>query len=184
VQFRHGLALKAGSVVSAASTGTIEVGAAGGAAKGAVTVDAGALLHGAGTIKTAFVDTGTLDAAGGTLKLASSITGTGSVSITSGSVLSAAGKFGAATLRFLSGGNEKVVFGTPKSVSATIGGFTVTTDTIDLASFVKTTASFASHTLTVNSAGGAAHLHFSGSYTLASFAFASDGHGGTNIHFV
>ncbi len=130
------------------------------------------------------VDKGKLDATGGTLTLTGGVTGTGSVSISSGSELSVGGKLDAATLHFLSGGSETAVLGTPKTVSATISGFTVTTDTIDLANFVKTTASFANHVLTVNSSGGAAHLHFAGSYTLADFAFTGDGHGGTNIHFV
>ena len=173
IRLASGAVMHTGSDLATSSTGSIEVGTTGGAALGVVTIDAGAVLLGAGKIASSVVDKGQLDAKGGTLTLTGSITGTGAVSISSGAVLSVAGKLDAGALHFLAGGNEKAVLGTPKSVSATISGFTTTTDTIDLGKFVKTTASFANHVLTVNSTGGAAHLHFAGNYTIASSTSAS-----------
>jgi hypothetical protein len=111
------------------------------------------------------------------------VSGAGAISISSAAVLSAGGKFAAASLRFLAGGNEEAVFNLPKSVAAVISGF-AKTDTIDLVKFVESSASFANDVLTVNSAGGAAHLHFAGNYAISQFHFGSDGHGGTNITIV
>jgi hypothetical protein len=169
----------------ASNGGTITgPGTAGAAAKGLVTVDNGALLSGAGTIKQAAVDQGTLNAVGGTLTLASSIIGTGSVSISSNSVLSVSGKIGVTGLSFLAGGHETAIAGAPTGVTATLSGFAAT-DTIDLRGFVKATDAFVGHTLTIHSTGGSvAHLNFAASYVTKDFAFATDHHGGTNITFV
>ena len=123
----------------------------------------------------------------GKLTVASSIIGTGSVSISSSSVLSVGGRLGAAGLKFLSGGHETAILGAPTAVSAMISGFRLTSDTIDVVGFVATTHSFAghSHTLTVDAKGGSvAHLTFAASYTTEDFHFATDHHGGTNITFV
>ena len=184
VQLGGGLTLQSRSVLLAAGTGSIEIGTAGGAAKGVVTVDKGALLTGAGTIKSSVVDRGGIEASGGRLTVAGSLIGTGAVSISSHSVLAVNGKMAAAGLTFLSGGSETAVFSTPTAVSSTLAGFAVS-DTIDLVGFVKATDTFVGHTLTIHGAGGSvAHLHFAGSYATKDFAFATDHHGGTNITFV
>ncbi len=183
VQLGQGLTLAAGSTLITSTKGSIEIGAAGSAAKHVVTVDKGSLLSGAGTIEQAIVDQGTLNANGGTLALASSITGLGSVSISSNSVLSVGGRLGASGLDFL-GGNATAVFGAPTRVTSTIAGFKAT-DTLDLVNFVATKLSFAGHTLTVHGSGGSiAHLTFAASYVTKDFAFGTDHHGGTNITFV
>ena len=84
-------------------------------------------------------------------------------------------------LRFLAGGHETAAFAAPTSVTTLLEGF-VKTDTIDLQGFAATRLSFANHVLTVDRAGrAAAHLNFAGTYTTQNFAFATDGHGGTNI---
>jgi hypothetical protein len=181
VQLRDGLTLQSGATLATAAKGSIEVGTKGGAAKGVVTVDAGATLVGAGTIKSAIVDSGTIVVSGGTLTLASSISGAGSVSISSHSVLSAAGQLGVSKLAFLAGGSETATLGVPTNVGATIAGF-IKSDTIDLVGFTATKLAFAGHTLTVDGTGGSvAHLNFAGTYKLSQFAFSSDHHGGTNI---
>ncbi len=114
VQLGQGLTLAAGSTLITSTKGSVEVGLAGGAAKHVVTVDKSWLLSGAGTIEQAVVDQGTLNATGGTLTLASSITGLGSISISSNSVLSVGGRVGASGLDFL-GSNATAVFGAPTS---------------------------------------------------------------------
>ncbi len=184
VQLSNGVTLLKKSVLTAASTGSIEVGAIGGAAKGVVTVDAGATLVGAGTIRNTVVDKGSIDAKGGTLTIAGSISGTGAVSITSNAVLSIGGSAGVTGLTFLAGGHETASFGAPTLVSSTLSGFAAT-DTIDLLGFTASKLAFAGHTLTVHGSGGSvAHLNFAGTYKTAQFAFGPDHHGGTNITFV
>jgi len=67
--------------------------------------------------------------------------------------------------------------------AATIAGFS-DTDVIDLLGASVTSLSYSpsTDTLTVSGSGGTiASLKFSGSYTTASFATVSDGHGGTDI---
>ena len=184
VQLSNGVTLLKKSVLTAASTGSIEIGAIGGVAKGVVTVDAGATLVGAGTIRNTVVDKGSIDAKGGTLTLTGSISGTGAVSITSNAVLSIGGSAGVTGLTFLAGGHETASFGAPTLVSATFSGFAAT-DTIDLLGFTASKLAFAGHTLTVHGSGGSvAHLNFAGTYKTAQFAFGTDHHGGTNITFV
>jgi len=184
VQLGHGLTLQSRSVLLTASTGSIEIGTAGGVAKGVVTIDKGSVLSGAGTIKTSVVDMGGIQASGGRLSVAGSLIGTGAVSISSHSVLAVGGKMAAAGLNFLSGGQETAVFSTPTAVGSTLAGFAAS-DTIDLVGFVKATARFVGHTLTIHSTSGSvAHLNFAASYVTKDFAFATDHHGGTNITFV
>ncbi len=184
VQLGDGLTLQSRSVLLTASAGSIEIGTAGGAAVGVVTVDKGALLSGAGTIKNSVVDNGGIQASGGRLTVTGGVTGTGAVSISSRAVLTVDGKMAAVGLTFLSGGHETAVFATPTAVTSTLAGFAAS-DTIDLGGFVATKLSFAGHTLTVDGkGGGVAHLTFGGAYMTKDFAFTPDHHGGTNITFV
>ncbi len=184
VQLGGGLTLQSRSVLLAAGKGSIEIGTAGGAAEGVVTVDKGALLSGAGTIKSSVVDRGGIEASGGRLTVTGGLIGTGAVSISSHSVLAVNGKMAGAGLTFLSGGSETAVFSAPTAVSSTLAGFAAS-DTIDLVGFVKATDTFANHTLTIHSTGGnVAHLRFATSYARKDFAFGTDHHGGTNITFV
>ena len=69
-------------------TGTVEIGGAGGAAAGAVTIDAGATLTGNGQVDRfgSVVDNGTILALGGTLSLGT-VTGTGTLLVAAGATL-------------------------------------------------------------------------------------------------
>jgi hypothetical protein len=183
VRLEHGPSLLKGSVLQTASKGSIEIGTAGGAATGVVTVDKGSSLSGAGTIKNSVVDKGGIDATGGGLTITGSLTGTGAASISSHSVLTVDGKAAVAGIKFLSGGHEIAVFATPTAVSSTLSGFAAS-DTIELAGFTATKLSFAGHTLTVDGKGGSvAHLNFAASYVTKDFSFITNTHG-TNITFV
>jgi hypothetical protein len=77
-----------GNTVTTDPTGSIEIGTAGGAATGAVTIDPGASLAGNGEVNPygAIIDNGTITATGGTLVLGA-VTGTGGLSIADGSAL-------------------------------------------------------------------------------------------------
>jgi hypothetical protein len=74
-----------------------------------------------------------------------------------------------------------LALGDAGAFSGRIAGFTGY-DAIDLIGQAITGLSFSGGRLTVSlSGGGTENLAFSGSYTTASFTFASDGHGGSNI---
>jgi hypothetical protein len=78
-------------------------------------------------------------------------------------------------------GGETLSLADAPQFSGVIAGFTKP-DVIDLLGQNVASLSFSSGALTVNLSGGTHEtLRFSGSYTTASFKFASDGHGGTNI---
>ncbi len=71
--------------------------------------------------------------------------------------------------------------GARKSATGTLSGFG-SHDTIDLQNVVATSLSFAGGTLTVkNGSTIVASLKLAGTYTTASFALNSDGHGGSAI---
>jgi len=187
-----------GAVSGAGAHSTLELakGASAGAITGlgtaftgfaAINLDTGASWTASGTnsvvSSTAVTVKGALNVTG-TTTLAGNVSGAGSISIASHAVLSVGGALGVAKLSFLAGGSETAVLGKPTSVSATIAGFAAT-DKIDVANFVVSGHTFSGTTLTLDHTGGsAAHLHFSSSYTGHHFAFASDGHGGTNISLV
>src|SRR6185437_1877470 len=82
-----GLTLAPNSYVLLDDTGTLEVGGAGGAAAGALTVDAGAAVSGPGIIGAKVVDGGTITASGGTLILQDDVAGGGSLVIGAGATL-------------------------------------------------------------------------------------------------
>ena len=109
----NGAAVGTGHLVLAAGgTGTVtvdgssvlEVGTAGSAAVGTLTVDAGSEAGGAGTVSASggIVDNGTLDALGGTLTLLGPVSGPGVVQIGAGAtlVLGAAGAPSTAAVAF------------------------------------------------------------------------------------
>ena len=172
VQLSNGVTLQKRSVLTASSTGSIEVGATGGAAKGVVTVDAGATLVGAGTIRNTVVDKGSIDAKGGTLTIAGSISGTGAPSRSLAMLCSrSAARRVSPGSHSWRGVTRRRSFGAPTLVSSTLSGFAAT-DTIDLLGFTASKLAFAGHTLTVHGSGGSvAHLNFAGTYKTAQFAF-------------
>ena len=87
------LSLNGGGVVRVDGSSVLEVGAAGGAGAGTLTVDAGAEAGGAGTISASggIVDNGTLDARGGVLTLLGPVSGTGVLRIGAGATLALSG---------------------------------------------------------------------------------------------
>ena len=180
------LTLAGKGVFAVTNTGTEEIGTAGGARRGRLTVDNGASLIGTGTLSGPVTDNGTIVASGGTLRLSGTVTGTGAVAIDSSSVLSAAAALSISQMTFVSGSSESLLLGRPTSFSGTISGFGVigTKDRIDLQSFSVTAASVSGSVLSLSSAGGVVNLHFAASYSLTAFRLASDGHNGTNITFV
>jgi hypothetical protein len=186
LQLGANVAISAGSKLSTNATGRFEIGTTGGAAVGAVHVDAGATVSGAGTLASPVVDAGHIEATGGTLAITGALSGSGTLGIGAGATASVTGAIAAGTkLVFLAGGHEDAVFGDPTGIGATISGFTLTTDMMDLTGFVATTHSFSNHTLTLNrSGGGAAHILFAGTYTSGQFSTGSDGHGGTLVKFL
>ncbi len=76
------LVLEAGAAVSIDATSSMEVGTLGGAAAGALTIDPGCLVSGAGTLNAAgaIIDNGTLSAQGGTLTIGT-LSGAGTLDI-------------------------------------------------------------------------------------------------------
>ena len=186
-------ALLAGPVLTLAGSGTltpgkggvIEVGTAGGAATGYITVDPGATLIGTGRLASLVNDGGTVEAHGGTLSLAGAVAGQGTVAIDSGATLIAGAALKATTISFLAGSSESLLLRHPTSVTGTISGFDVAgaRDRIDLVNFAATGSAFSGHTLTVTGGGGVATLRFAGNYTLGNFVLSSDHTGGTNIRF-
>jgi hypothetical protein len=148
-----------------------------------LTVAAGGTAIGTGTIGGPVSDLGLVEASGGTLALTGAVTGAGTIGIDANSVLTASGTLGAANISFLDSGGG-LVLAKPASVTGSIAGF-ATSDSIDLLGSVVTSESFVNDVLTLKGAGGTlAALHFTGDYSGYGFAFAADGHGGSNIFLI
>jgi autotransporter passenger strand-loop-strand repeat protein len=112
--------------------------------------------------------------------MASAVSGTGSFSLMSSAQLEF-DKADTENVAFAAGGSETLRLGDAAQLSGAIAGF-MKPDVIDLLGQKVASLSFSSGVLTLNLSGGTHEaLDFSGSYTTASFKFASDGHGGTNI---
>ena len=86
----------AGAAAVVAAGGTLEVGAAGHAAAGVITIDAGSAITGSGVVGSAVIDNGTIIAAG-QLTLAAAVGGTGQMQIGAGGDLVLSGGVGVAT---------------------------------------------------------------------------------------
>ena len=147
-------------------------------------------------------NTGTIESGGGTLTLLGILTNSGTVSAAAGTLIVAQKALGAGTLdvgatstlwlqagaaatqaaHFLSTAGT-LELSSPANFLGTIAGFGGS-DVIDLASTAANTLTYANGILTVSEGSVAvAHLHIGGTYTTASFALGSDGHGGTAITF-
>ena len=178
------VSITSGSFFGVNGGGTVEIGSAGGAAHGVLTIDPGGLLIGAGHVGGAIVDNGSLIANGGTLATTQGIGGTGTAGIDPNAALQVTGALGVSTLSFYAGGHETLFLGKPTQVTSTIDGFGAT-DTIDLRNFVAALHSFAANTLVVNgTAGEVSSLHFAPGLNHADFLLGNDHHGGTLITFV
>ncbi|HEY6433851.1 MAG TPA: hypothetical protein VIZ17_17870 [Acetobacteraceae bacterium] len=182
VQAGSGLNLIGSGTIAVGSAGAIEIGMAGGAKPGSITVDAGTTLTASGTLKAAVVDNGSLVVADATT-IAGNLTGAGAVTIDPGVVLDVSGQVGLAGIGFI-GGSTTLELGQPANVSGTLSGFG-TGDNIDLLHAAMKSASFFDNTLTVGGAKGViASLQFAPGLSAANFLLASDQHGGTIISFV
>jgi len=120
-----GLTLGGGSgdTITTDPTGVIEIGTAGGAAAGAVTVDAGAVLAGNGSVNPfgAIVDNGIIAALGGTLTLGA-VSGGGVLSIGAGAGL-ALNAGTAMGIAFAGSGSELLLADELVTVTGTLAGF-------------------------------------------------------------
>jgi len=177
---RAGLTLAGGSI--AATSGTIEIGTAGGAATWTTTVDAGSTLQGFGTVSDPIVDNGTVTAQSGTLALLGRVSGSGYLDIASGAAVNALGRLAQVGISFLAGGNETLVLGTANAqLAPTVSGF-ANSDVIDLAGIVASTETLVGSTLKLfEGSVKVASINLAGSYAQSNFVLSSDGHGGTFI---
>lgn len=150
-----------GATLSDDATGTVEIGTAGGAVAGDITVDAGVVATGAGTIEGTVIDNGTLT------DLGTSLTFTGT-------------ELGSGTIRM--GGAADLVLDAAQGIGGAISGFS-TGQTIDLVNVMEAgvTLSYAGDTLTVTDGTVTANLDIGAGYTLADFSTLADGSGGTEI---
>ncbi len=173
------------SYVYADANSAIEVGTAGGASDGAVTVDAGHTLGGAGTIGTNVYDFGTLSAQGGTLYVEGLLNGVGTAQIGTGSTLDAqaatgsisfAGADGTLVLHPGSAANQG------EALQPELAGFAAG-DTIDLAGATVTSISYVStgaNTGDLDIFDGQTSLgtiYLTGAYTTTHFSLTPDAAG-------
>ena len=122
----------AGGVVSADSTSSVEVGTLGGAALGAVTIDAGSAASGAGSIGLygLVMDNGGITASGGTLWLGA-VGGSGALSIGTEATLALAGTE-ACPIAFAGGGATLLLEQAALQAGLVVSGFAAG-DAIDVA---------------------------------------------------
>lgn len=146
----------ADTAVTVDAASVIEVGSAGGAASGALTIDPGRVLVAEATalIDAALVDDGTLIAAAGTLTQRGAVSGSGTIVIGSGATWMAESAVGAADTIVFSGSNAALSIGAGVGVAATLAGFQ-SGGTILVAGSV-TAASISAGTLTLSGGNGVA----------------------------
>ena len=148
-------------------------------------VNAGTLemtVAGTSSVGVGVTNSGTILATKGALDFSGGVTGTGALDVESGGSLGFSGTVQSTeTVSFLdSTGAMAITLPSSTAFGAEINGF-VAGDTIDLTNISNATGTFSGGVLTFisnSSHGTVATLHFSGTPT---FAFASDGHGGTLI---
>jgi hypothetical protein len=148
------------------------------AAGGTLVLDTGTTITNAGTLNAT---------SGATLRIDDPITGTGSATIGTGATLELAAS-DSESITFSSSTGE-LILDNPSTFSGQIFNFTGNgslsgSDQIDLKdiNYNSVHDSYASGVLTVTDGVDTAKLDFNGSYTLANFDFASDGHGGTIVY--
>lgn len=137
---------------------------------------------GVGSVGVAVSDVGTIEAETGTLSFLARVDGTGLMEIDAGATLRFANKVaGALTARFAGAGGT-LALSKADLFAATIAGFAAG-ESIDLIGAAATSAVLGPDDQLVISDGATAvaTLQLTGNYTGATFAAASDGHGGTAI---
>jgi len=174
-----------GDTITSDPTGVIEIGTLGGAAAGAVTIDAGATLSGNGSVNPfgAIVDNGTIMASGGTLTLGA-VTGTGLLDIGGAAVLGLYADT-SMSVSFTGAGSELQLADELVSCTGTLSGF-VQGDAIDIQNdpITALNAKYAGGNTTLSLYYGSIlvnQLTLAGSFTGDHFVLAPDGAGGTEI---
>jgi hypothetical protein len=157
--------------------------------QGTINVTNGSTLYLSPT--TSLTDTGTLNATGGNIYVTTVDTGGGHATI-----------FGTSQIQYNAASNEQVAFAAGSTgellllnsagFTGNISGFTgsgtgapATSDKLDLRDInfasAQFSTSYANNVLTVTDGTHTTNINFTGSYTLASFHFLSDGSGGTLV---
>ncbi len=182
-----GLSLGGGDsdTVAVDSTATLEVGLAGGAAVGALSVDAGALASGNGALNTAgpVIDNGAIDAQGGTL-FVGSVSGAGTLGIGTEATLALSGT-DSCPVAFLGGGATLLLPASALAPSGVIDGFVagdsiIASSPLDAVSFQ--TGAGGIGTLTLWEAGQATGtLLLAGNFAGESFSVQPSGTGAAII---
>ncbi len=179
-----------GDSITTDPTGSVEIGTQGGAASGAVTIDAGATLTGNGSINPlgSIIDNGTILATGGTLTLGT-VTGSGSLTVAPGATLEMeSATADPITLTGSQSNGSVLAFADARAVpTGTITGFGLG-DALDLEGSSLTGVQY---TASATSNGGTmlliygttivARLYLAGSYAGLHLISAPDGNGGTEI---
>jgi T5SS/PEP-CTERM-associated repeat protein len=177
------------------SGSTLSVGGTADLAHGGITMTGGELavtqtmstfggqtISGYGTTQATggFVNAGTVQANGGRLTLIGGISGTGTLQIAAASTLEL-GTTGSGQTAVFQDVSGELLLDKAAAFATTISGF-AQRDLIDLAGVTTQSLSYSGQTLTVHETNGASvALTFAGTYSLSSFSFRSDGHGGTSI---
>ncbi len=179
----------AGDSIVTDPTGTLEIGSAGHAAAGAVTVDAGAQLNGNGSINPygVIVDNGTILASGGTLSLGA-VSGSGRLAVGAGATLELLAATSDPISLLGSAGNGGSVLAFAGGRAAPTGLITglVAGDAIDLEGSpltgVQLVQGSGSATLVLGYGSAVvARLSLAGSFTSQRFVVLPDGNGGSLI---
>ncbi len=179
----------AGDSIVTDPTGSVEVGNAGHAASGAVTVDAGAELNGNGSVNPygLIVDNGTILASGGTLSLGA-VSGVGSLAVGAGATLELLAATADPITLLGSAGNGGSVLAFAGGRAAPTGLITgmVPGDAIDLEGSPLTSVQLiqgsGSGTLVLGYGSAVvARLYLAGSFTNQRFVLLPDGTGGSLI---
>jgi hypothetical protein len=172
-----------GDSLTTDASGWIEIGDAGGAAAGAVTVDPGAMLSGNGSVNPlgATIDNGTILASGGTLTLGS-VSGTGGLAIGAGATLELLGASSPAIT--VQGAGGTLAFGGARDApSGVISGF-APGDLLHFEGSPLTSVTYAQSTGVLSLIYGTttvARLTLTGIPMLGRFVLTPDGAGGAEI---
>ena len=122
---------------------------------------------------------GTIAASGGNLLVYGGVSGTGTLSVATGAVMTLQAAVGSGqTLAFSS--NARVVLDDPHAFAGTITGFG-RGDVLELANTAATGVSWANGILTVQTAFGSFQLEVAGNFPPNAFSVQSDGLGGSNV---
>src|SRR6185437_6065052 len=188
-----GLHFQSSATISVDGTGTLEVGTAGGAAPGALTVDPDGSVGIQGTITATVVDNGVIATVGGfevgpislipiggVLTINGDVSGSGRLEIGDADTLTLAGSSIATAIAFTGSGGLLDLPALPAALSGTISGFAsgdlirFDTTPIDNASWAATTGGLG--TLTLSNAGATvATLTLAGDYTGDTFYVVPNG---------